>query len=48
MIDTASLSQMWMATLQGSLLLAKASREDSVIPANLRHFKRYIESWLSS
>jgi TetR/AcrR family transcriptional repressor of nem operon len=47
-LDTASLAQMWMATLQGSLLLAKASREDSVIPANLRHFKRYVESLLQS
>jgi hypothetical protein len=35
---------MWMATLQGSLLLAKASREDTVIRNNLQHFKRYVES----
>jgi TetR/AcrR family transcriptional regulator, transcriptional repressor for nem operon len=42
--DTTSLAQMWMATLQGSILLAKASREDSVIAANLRHFREYIET----
>jgi TetR/AcrR family transcriptional repressor of nem operon len=43
-LDTDSLAQLWMATLQGSILLAKASRDDSVIPENLRHFKRYIET----
>jgi TetR/AcrR family transcriptional repressor of nem operon len=46
-LDTASLSQLWMATLQGSILLAKASREDSVIPENLRHFRRYMETIFS-
>jgi TetR/AcrR family transcriptional regulator, transcriptional repressor for nem operon len=43
-LDTTSLAQLWMATLQGSVLLAKASRDESVISANLRHFRRYIES----
>lgn len=43
-LDTASLAQMWMATIQGSLLLYKASRDESVIPTNLRHFSKYIET----
>ena len=30
-LDTASLAQLWMATIQGSLLLCKASREASVM-----------------
>jgi TetR/AcrR family transcriptional regulator, transcriptional repressor for nem operon len=47
-LDTASLAQMWIAILQGSLLLAKASRDESVIAANLRHFKRYIEAMFNT
>ncbi len=43
-LDTVSLAQLWMATLQGSILLAKASRDKSVIPRNLRHFKRYVDA----
>lgn len=43
-LDTASLAQMWMATIQGSLLLYKASRDESVIPTNLRHFSKYVET----
>ena len=42
-LDTAALAQLWMATLQGSLLLYKASRDDTVIPKNLRHFRQYLE-----
>ena len=41
--DTASLAQLWMATIQGSLILAKASQDESVIPRNLEHVKEYIE-----
>jgi TetR/AcrR family transcriptional repressor of nem operon len=43
-LDAAALAKLWMATIQGSLILDKASRETSVIAANLRHVKRYIES----
>ena len=43
-LDTASLAQLWIATLQGSLLLCKASRDESVVPTNLQHMKHYIES----
>jgi hypothetical protein len=32
-----------MATIQGSLLLCKASRDESVISANLNHFKQYLQ-----
>jgi TetR/AcrR family transcriptional regulator, transcriptional repressor for nem operon len=41
-VDTSSLAKLWMATLQGSLLLCKASREDAVIPSNLKHIREYI------
>jgi TetR/AcrR family transcriptional repressor of nem operon len=43
-LDTASLAKLWMATLQGSFLLCKASRDETVIPANLKHVKQYIET----
>ena len=36
------LARLWMATLQGSLLLAKASGDDSLIPTNLRCQRDYI------
>jgi TetR/AcrR family transcriptional repressor of nem operon len=42
--DTASLAQLWMATMQGSFLLCKASGEPSIVSTNLRHFQRYVES----
>jgi TetR/AcrR family transcriptional repressor of nem operon len=47
-LDTESLAQLWMATIQGSILLAKASRDESVISGNLRHFKQYVESLFDS
>ena len=40
--DTASLARLWMATIQGSLILAKAAQDDSVIRRNLEHVKEYI------
>jgi TetR/AcrR family transcriptional repressor of nem operon len=43
-IDTASLATLWMATLQGSLILGKASRDASVIPESLRHVREYIRT----
>jgi TetR/AcrR family transcriptional repressor of nem operon len=43
-VDSASLAKLWIATLQGSFLLAKASRDDAVVPASLTHIKQYILS----
>lgn len=39
----AELASVWMATLQGSLVLAKASGDDSCIARSLGHVKSYIE-----
>ena len=41
-VDTASLADLWVATLQGSLILYKASGDSSVIRRNLQHAKQYI------
>ena len=43
-VDTASLAKLWIATLQGSFLLCKASGDDSVVSASLTHLKQYIQS----
>jgi len=45
-LDTASLAEHWMSTIQGSLLLAKASRDPAVIGRNLTHFKTYLAGLL--
>ncbi len=45
-IDTASLAEHWMSTVQGSLLMAKASRDPAVIGRNLTHFKSYLAGLL--
>lgn len=45
-LDTASLAEHWMSTVQGSLLLAKASQDSAVIGRNLNHFKTYLASLL--
>jgi TetR/AcrR family transcriptional repressor of nem operon len=45
-LDTASLARLWVAALQGSIILSKASRDDSVIPENLEHVKRYVTTLL--
>jgi TetR/AcrR family transcriptional repressor of nem operon len=45
-LDTASLANHWMCTMQGSLLLWKASRDPAVIRENLTHLKNYIASLL--
>jgi TetR/AcrR family transcriptional repressor of nem operon len=47
-LDTASLANHWMCTMQGSLLLWKASRDDAVIAENFRHVRNYIASLLST
>jgi TetR/AcrR family transcriptional repressor of nem operon len=43
-IDTESLAQHYIAIVEGSLILAKAQQETSVVAENLRHFKRYLHS----
>lgn len=45
-LDSASLARLWMATLQGALILSKASRDESVISSSLKHVKEYIRSLL--
>ena len=45
-LDTTSLAEHWMSTIQGSLLLAKASGDAAVISRNLTHFKNYLASLL--
>lgn len=40
--DTASLASMWMATLQGALILHKASRDEDVVRLCLEHARTYI------
>ena len=43
-LDTASIAKLWVATIQGSFLLAKASRDDAVVATSFGHVKRYIQS----
>lgn len=45
-VDTASLAALWMATIQGSLILSKASQDAAVIRRNLEHVKTYIAGHL--
>lgn len=45
-VDTASLADLWIVTLQGSLILYKASQNPSVIRRNLQHMKQYIAGHL--
>jgi len=46
-LDTASLAALFLATLQGSLLLARASKEDAVVAKSLRHYSAYLEGLLT-
>ncbi len=41
-VDAEGLATLWMATIQGSLLLHKASSDTRVIPENLKHVRTYI------
>jgi TetR/AcrR family transcriptional repressor of nem operon len=45
-VDTASLAALWIATLQGSLLLHKANGDDRAFLKNLEHAQSYILSQL--
>jgi TetR/AcrR family transcriptional repressor of nem operon len=46
-LDTASLARLWSASIQGSLLLYKASRDERVFAENMGHVHRYIETLLT-
>lgn len=41
-LDCPGLARLWLGTIQGSLILAKASGDDSVVAASLRHVRSYI------
>ncbi len=43
-LDTKSVAEYIVASMEGSLLLAKAHRDRSINTKNLKHLKRYIES----
>ncbi|MBI3291974.1 MAG: TetR/AcrR family transcriptional regulator [Elusimicrobia bacterium] len=43
-LDTRSLAEHFLAVLEGSILLAKAKQNPSVIEQNLQHFKQYLRS----
>jgi TetR/AcrR family transcriptional repressor of nem operon len=46
-LDTAGLAKLWVATLQGSLILYKASRDETVIAGNLRQVRECVRMLLS-
>lgn len=41
-LDAPGLARLWMGTLQGGLILAKASQDPTVIAQNLRHVRAYL------
>ena len=41
-IDSGGIARLWMGTVQGALILYKASQDVSVIQNNLRHVRAYI------
>ncbi|MCB9852734.1 MAG: TetR/AcrR family transcriptional regulator [Phycisphaerales bacterium] len=43
-VDPAGIARLWMGTIQGALILYKASQDVSVIQDNLRHVQAYIGS----
>lgn len=45
-LDAAGLAKLWMATVQGSLVLYKASRDETVIGNNLRQVREYVRMLL--
>lgn len=44
--NTASLAALWIATVQGALILCKASGDEAVLSVTLRHVRAYFESLL--
>ena len=47
-LDTASLATLFVTTLQGALLLARAAQNPALIPQSIRHYKSYIASILQA
>lgn len=47
-VDTASLASLWIATMQGSITLHKASGDEEVVSSNLSHVMDYILGVLES
>jgi TetR/AcrR family transcriptional repressor of nem operon len=47
-LDTASLANYWMCTMQGALLMWKASRDDRAISESLGHLRNYFGQLLSA
>lgn len=43
-IDAAGLARYLTATIQGSLILSKASQDTSLMAENIGHFKRYLQT----
>lgn len=43
-LDTRSVAEHFLAVLEGSILLAKAKQDPSVVGQNLQHFKQYLRS----
>ncbi len=41
-VDATALAQLWMAALQGSLILCKASQDDQIVARNLRQVREHI------
>ncbi len=41
-VDTTALARLWIGTIQGALILFKASRDVSVIESNVSHVSQYI------
>jgi TetR/AcrR family transcriptional regulator, transcriptional repressor for nem operon len=41
-VNAASLARLWITTMQGALILCKASQDESVITDSLTHVKQYI------
>jgi TetR/AcrR family transcriptional repressor of nem operon len=46
-LDTTSLAAMWAATMQGSFVLYKASRDVTVITGSFKHYRNYLEHLLT-
>lgn len=45
--DARTLAGLYMSLIQGSLLLAKARQDASILTANIEHFRRYLQTLLA-
>lgn len=43
-VEADELARLWITTIQGGLILVKASRDPTVLPESLRHVREYIRS----